>query len=222
MATIEGSTDSATRCGIDRTRVAGGRIGGVTGGLTHGTCCASGTRILTRGGEIAVETLQVGFDVLTLGNGYQRLRWVGAQRLCAADLAAQPHLRPIRIRAGALGLGQPDTDLIVSPQLRVLVRSEVAERMFGRAEVLVAAKQLLAPDGVEVAEDLAEVTYWHLRFDAPQVVFSNGALTESLPTGADAPEALTPRAGGEMFQILPGLVRKVAERLARYGKLPVA
>ena len=52
--------------------------------------------------------------------------------------------RPIRIRAGTLGNGLPEADLIVSPQHRVLVRSGIARTLFGADEVLVAAKQLLA------------------------------------------------------------------------------
>jgi len=214
---------------------------GITGGLTwdqtNVVCFASGTRIMTRGGEVPVEKLQVGFDVLTLDNGYQTLRWIGGRSLHAADLAAYPDLRPIRIRAGALGLRQPDTDLIVSPQHRVMVRSKVAERMFGKAEVLVAAKQLLALEDVEVADDLTEVTYWHFLFDAHQVVFSNGALTESLFTGREALKAVGSEARREILEIFPNLAadpelecaavrplipgrlaRKLAERVARRGK----
>ncbi|MGD9864913.1 MAG: Hint domain-containing protein [Pseudodonghicola sp.] len=204
-------------------------------------CFTSGTRIKARHGDVAVEVLRAGCDVLTLDDGYQKLRWIGSRTFGAADLAAHPNLRPIRIRAGALGLDQPDADLVVSPQHRVLVRSVVAERMFGEAEVLVAAKQLLALDGIEVSEDLAEVTYWHFLFDAHQVVFSNGAMTESLFTGPEALRAVCPEARQEILEIFPDLdatpdagtdavrllvsgrlARKLVERTARNGKLLVA
>ncbi|MDT9702188.1 Hint domain-containing protein, partial [Streptomyces sp. P17] len=92
----------------------------------------------------------------------------------AAALAANPHLRPVRIRAGALGAGVPARDLVVSPQHRVLLRSGIARRMFGASEVLVAAKQLLALDGVELASDLDSVTYVHFLFDRHQIVQSEG------------------------------------------------
>lgn len=96
-----------------------------------------------------------------MDNGYQPVRWIGARQLTAAELADGPHLRPIRIRAGALGAGYPETDLTVSPQHRILLRSKVAQRMFGTSEVLVAAKQLLAVTGVDICNDAQGVEYWH-------------------------------------------------------------
>lgn len=204
-------------------------------------CFASGSLIKTRAGEIAVEDLQLDAEVLTFDSGYQPVRWIGSRTLSAADLAANPNLRPIRIRAGALGPNQPVQDLIVSPQHRVLVRSKVAERMFGEAEVLVAAKHLVTFAGIEIAEDLTEVTYWHFLFDSHQIVFSNGALTESMFTGAEALKSVGAAAREEILAIFPGLVadpaegaapvrllipgrqaRKFAERLGKHRKTLVA
>lgn len=200
-------------------------------------CFCAGTEIATQKGAIKVERLAVGDMVLTMDNGYQALRWIGGQRLSAARLAGAPHLRPIRIRAGALGEGMPERDLMVSPQHRVLVASDVAERMFDQREVLIAAKHLLAIDGVEVAEDLVEVTYWHFLFDSHQVVFSNGAATESLYTGPEALKAVSPAARAEILEIFPELAepllayreparllvpgrraRRLADRISRNGK----
>nr|AIA91314.1 CAZy families GT4 protein [uncultured Gluconobacter sp.] len=98
-----------------------------------------------------IEDLRVGDLVLTKDDGPQPLRWISSRHVSAEMLAAHPNMRPIRIRAGALGEGLPLRDLIVSPQHRMLVRSKVAERMFGEEEVLVAAKHLLELDGVDVA-----------------------------------------------------------------------
>jgi hypothetical protein len=47
-----------------------------------------------------------------------------------------------------LGPGVPARPLHVSPQHRILLRNRVAQRMFGAAEVLVAAKALLDLPGV--------------------------------------------------------------------------
>ncbi|MFC5738247.1 Hint domain-containing protein [Sinirhodobacter huangdaonensis] len=178
-------------------------------------CFAGGTRIRTRRGEIAVEALRVGDSVLTVDDGYQPIRWIGSRHLSSGDLAMSPQLRPIRIRSGALGAGVPEVDLVVSPQHRVLVQAAVAERMLGEAEVLVAAKHLLALDGVEVAGAMAGITYWHILFDGHQLVFSAGAVTESLYTGSEALKSVSTAARDEIFALFPQLLAGVRPSPAR-------
>ena len=170
------------------------------------TCFARGTRIETPRGAVAVEDLRAGDLVLTRDRGAQPLRWVGSSRVDGGTLASTPRLRPIRIRAGALGQHAPAQDLLVSPQHRILVRSKIAQRMFGAAEVLVAAKQLVLLDGIDVAEDLAEVEYFHLLFDRHEVVISNGAETESLYTGPQALRSVGPAARQEILDLFPQLL----------------
>lgn len=70
---------------------------------------------------------------------------------------------------------------------------------------MIAAKHLVGMAGISVAEDLAEVEYWHFLFDAHQVVFSNGACTESLFTGPEALKSVSSEAREEIFAILPQL-----------------
>ncbi|MEP5092256.1 MAG: Hint domain-containing protein, partial [Paracoccaceae bacterium] len=153
-------------------------------------CFAAGTLIDTPVGQRPVEDLAKGDLVLTADNGPQRLQWVG-QRVCSSEILAElPNLLPIRIRAGALGGGLPLIDLLVSPQHRVLVRSRIAQRMFGTPEVLVAAKQLLTLPNIEIAEDIHEITYVHLLCNSHEIVYSNGAPTETLYLGTEAMKSL--------------------------------
>lgn len=168
-------------------------------------CFAAGTLLRTADGQIAVEDVQKGDLLWTRDDGLQPVGWIGSQRVSSAMLAVFPNLRPIRIRAGALGDQVPVADLIVSPQHRVLVRSSIAERMFDSPEVLVAAKHLLALDGIEVAEDMAEVEYFHVMFDKHQVVMSNGAETESLYPGPESIKALPAEAVTEIYTLFPEL-----------------
>lgn len=166
-------------------------------------CFASGTLIETGRGAVPVEDLRVGDLVLTRDAGLQPIRWTGSRRLGRAALQAAQGQRPIRIRAGALGNGMPTQDLLVSPQHRILIRSRIAQRMFGAAEVLVAAKQLLALDGIERVDALEEVTYVHLLLDRHHIVLSNGAATETLYTGAEALKALGPAARRDILNAVP-------------------
>ncbi|MDQ7776701.1 MAG: Hint domain-containing protein [Paracoccus aminovorans] len=196
-------------------------------------CFCRGTLIATDRGEIAVEQLAVGDLVVTRDHGLQPICWIGTRALDAVDLATAPKLRPIRIRAGALGRGLPRAELMVSPQHRVLVRSAIAQRMFGAPEVLVAAKQLLAIAGIEQVEAGA-VEYIHLLFERHEIVLSNGAETESLYTGAEALKSVGAAARDEILTLFPelregpaaaarplvpgGKARQLAERHARNGK----
>ena len=79
-------------------------------------CLAAGTLIDTPDGGRLVEQFCPGDKVMTKGGGAQPVVRTGSRRLDAAALAAQPHLRPVRIRPGALGNWR---DLLVSPLHRI-------------------------------------------------------------------------------------------------------
>lgn len=185
--------------------------GGITysiidSGYTPGVilCFNSGTLIRTVVGETFVENLEVDDQVLTFDDGHQPLRWIGSVWLDIDNLDINPELKPICIRAGALGDGFPTQDLTVSPQHRILVRSEIAERMFGNTEVLVPAKKLLTLDGIEIQhENPFGVRYFHLLFDKHQIVYSNGSPTETLFTGPMALKALSSESRSEIQAIFP-------------------
>jgi len=166
-------------------------------------CFAGGTRILTKEGEVLIEDISVGDMVLTMDSGYQSVRWIGSRKVDKIDVIINPKLRPIHIMAGALGQGMPETDLTVSPQHRVLVRSVIAERMFETREVLIPAIKLVELDGVYQDEESEGVQYFHMLFDAHEIVFSNGAPTESLFTGAEALKSLSDEALKEITTLFP-------------------
>ena len=137
-------------------------------------CFVAGTLIATPAGERAVETLRAGDLVLTRDDGAQPLRWIGSR-----TIAATGDFAPVHINAGALG---DHRALSVSPQHRVLIDGPLAELLFGEAEVLVAALDLV--DGANVTRrEGGEVTYVHLLFDRHQVIRSEGLETESFLPG---------------------------------------
>lgn len=173
-------------------------------------CFGADALIDTARGPVRAGDLATGDRVRTRDDGMQPIRWIGRQSVDAGRLALHPQLRPIRIRAGALGDGTPSEDLILSPQHRVLVRSRIAERMFGTAEVLVAAKQLCQLDGIDIALDLDAISYVHFMFDRHQIVFSNGAQTESLLAGPEALRSVGTAARAEILALFPELAQRPA------------
>jgi len=142
-------------------------------------CFTPGTRIETPDGPRLVEQLREGDYVQTKDNGTEPILWVGSRRMTGARLFAMPHLRPVRIRSGALGVERPDEELLVSPSHRMLIKGDVAQALYNTPEVLVQAKDLV--NGRNIAVDLAvrEVTYVHLLLPRHQVVWANGVETES-------------------------------------------
>ena len=70
--------------------------------------------------------------------------------------------------------------------------------MFNAREVLVAAVNLTELPGVYFDINATEVEYFHLVFDDHQIVFANGAPSESFYPGEEGLKALTPQAYEEL------------------------
>ncbi|SHK78883.1 Ca2+-binding protein, RTX toxin-related [Roseovarius marisflavi] len=167
-------------------------------------CFTPGTVIATPRGEKLVEELQVGDRIITRDNGLQEIRWIGHRALGGQDLIKSPHLRPVLIRAGALGQGLPERDMLVSPQHRILLNNERAALYFEEREVLAAAKHLTGLDGVDTVES-SGTTYIHFMFDQHEVVLSNGAWTESFQPGEQVLDGMGSAQRDEIYDLFPEL-----------------
>lgn len=168
-------------------------------------CFVAGTLIKTPTGQVPVETLKAGDLVLTADNGAQPIRWIGSRHVSGTELAAAPKLRPIKVASNALASGLPESDLFVSPQHRLLVRSRIAQRRFGANEILTAAKHLTQIDGIEIAGDLEDVAYFHILFDQHEIIYANGAEAESLYAGPEALKSVSEAARTEILTLFPEL-----------------
>jgi len=168
-------------------------------------CFAAGTQIATPNGRAPVETLREGDLVLTRDNGPMPIRWRGQQRLSAARLIALPHLRPIRIEAGALGLDRPESQLLLSPDHRVMVSGPAAAALFGVRDVLIRAGDLQDAPGVRRTPADRDVTYVHLALDGHQILDAAGLPVESFdPASADL-RALAGEDRARLFEEFPAL-----------------
>nr|WP_321363987.1 Hint domain-containing protein [uncultured Celeribacter sp.] len=159
-------------------------------------CFGKGTRIATPYGARTVEDLKPGDLVLTMDNGVQPLRWVGARQVPAMGRFA-----PIEIKAGALN---NDRDLIVSPQHRMLLNSWRSEVLFGTSEVFAAAKHLVNGTTIREAQG-GMVTYYHLMFDRHEVIFAEGAASESFHVSDYSLTGVADAAREELFTLFPEL-----------------
>jgi hypothetical protein len=137
--------------------------------ITYSTACfVAGTRIATPDGEVAVESLAAG-NMVTTQEGDRRVAWIGTRTYEADMLRAEPWLRPVEIRRGALGRGLPRRDLLVSPEHAMLVDG-----------VLVRASALVNGRTIFHAPINADVTYFHVELENEHgILFAEGAPTES-------------------------------------------
>ena len=149
-------------------------------------CFVPGTRIACPDGPKLVRDLRAGDLIQTRDNGAQPLMWAGSAQLSGARLYATPELRPVRIRAGALGVDEPDSDLLVSPDHRLLVKGDRARALFASDEVLVSARDLIDDARILVDPASGGVTYHHLMLESHQVLTANGVDCESFhPVSTD-------------------------------------
>ncbi len=196
------------RTAIDRTHSGAGAK--VAGGVI---CFTPGTRVTTPHGPQLIEDIRPGDHIQTKDNGAQEVLWTGSRRMTGARLYAMPHLRPIRFRAGALGIDRPDADLIVSPQHRMVLRGPSAQALFNTSEVLVKAEDLLNDATITVDTDLREVTYIHILLRAHNIVWANGLETESFHPSNTALDTIEPAQRAALLGILP----EVALNPVSYG-----
>lgn len=166
-------------------------------------CFTPGTLIDTPAGRRPVEALRPGEKVLTRDDGAQELLWIGSRRMSGARLYAMPHLRPVRIRAGAFGIGRPEGDLVVSPQHRMLLQGPAARALFNEAEVLVQAIDLVNGGSVRFELGLPEVTYIHLMFERHQVLRANGLESESFHPASTSLEMIEAAQRAALLRLRP-------------------
>jgi hypothetical protein len=129
-------------------------------------CFASGSRIRTVRGEIAVEELRVGDLALTAGGEARRIVWIGSRTIARPDRGQWP----VRVRAGAFAGELPRRDLLLSPGHAVCVPAP--------DEVLIPIGELV--NGASIAAvEVEEVSYWHIELESHDVLLAEGLPCES-------------------------------------------
>lgn len=167
-------------------------------------CFTPGTYIATPKGDRLVETLSYGDLVITRDHGLQSIRWIGHKKITGARLYADPNIRPIRIEKDAFGPEMPNRDMLVSPQHRMVINHDLAEKIFGAAHILIPAKALLDNDRINIAQ-VKSTTYIHLMFDHHEIIFANGHQSESFHPQKAILNDLDQQVQDEIYAIFPEL-----------------
>ena len=138
----------------------------VFGTMAHDTATASaltaGTPVLTLKGALPVEALRAGDRVITRD---------GARELKGLRQVAAP--RMVRVSASAIGVEQPEEDMVISADARILVRDWRARALKGCDQAVIAASRLVDGEYIRFEATCPAKSY-ALDFDAPVVIYAGG------------------------------------------------
>jgi autotransporter passenger strand-loop-strand repeat protein len=135
-------------------------------------CFAAGTSIATSRGEIPVEDLNVGDEVISLHAGAAPIIWMGHRKVNCRHHPKPEQVWPVRVAAGAFGPDLPTRDLWLSPDHAVYENNS-----------LIPVRELINGQTIEqVAID--EITYYHIELRHHDIVLAEGLPVETyLDTG---------------------------------------
>ncbi|MEL7469609.1 MAG: Hint domain-containing protein [Pseudomonadota bacterium] len=166
-------------------------------------CFTPGTLIAVPGGQVPVEDLKVGDQVMTCDAGAQPILWIGKRDM--EFRSTETRHKPIQIKQGALGNGLPRRTFAVSPLHRLLFWGPLVEDLFGVSEALGLSRGLVGLPGVRQMLGKRSVTYVTVLLQSHQVIFAEGSGAESFYPGPTALQHVTPAQRGEILAALPDL-----------------
>ena len=139
---------------------------GLTGG-SNTLCFLAGTKIATPGGEVPVQQLTAGGDVLTASGEVREIRWIGKGRVLAMR-GRRSAATPVIVRKGALADNVPNADLRMT-----MAHGLYIDDVLIPVEFLVNHRSILWDDHAQ------EVELYHVELDRHDIVIANGAPAES-------------------------------------------
>lgn len=137
--------------------------------LSPVACFCRGTLIETEFGPMLIENIMEGTRILTPDGGMTALQWKAVRRYTPRQIILGAGLRPLLIKAHALGDSLPRRDLRVS-QLHMLYIDDV----------FIPAAALINDRTIFIEQNGTAVDYYHLDIGPQNIIFAEGVTTESL------------------------------------------
>jgi hypothetical protein len=169
---------------------------GVNGYVATVPCFASGTRIATPSGMVAVEELRPGMLVSTATDKQVPIKWIGCRKVACRTHPDPASVWPVRVRAGAFDDDAPVRDLWLSADHAVFANG-----------VLIPIKHLI--DGAAIAQVPRDViTYWHIELAHHDILLAEGLPVESYLDTGDRSAFIN---GGGVVTFAPDFAVRVRE-----------
>ena len=130
-------------------------------------CFCHGTGIRTPHGDVPVERLAIGDEVVTWSGAVRRIRWIGVGRVRPKPRERGP-ATPVIVRKSALADNVPNRDLRVTKGHSLLLDG-----------LLVPVEELVNHRSILWDDTARDVSIYHVELDTHDVLIANGAPAES-------------------------------------------
>jgi Hint domain len=134
------------------------------------SCFLPGTRIKTPEGEIKIEELRIGDNVLTASGETKPIKFIGRREVSREPSQSWTGAGPVKISRFAIDGKVPHSDLYVSPGHAIYIDG-----------ILIPAVNLV--NGVTIVADAKpealSLTYFHIELDTHEAILAEGLAVES-------------------------------------------
>jgi Hint domain len=135
------------------------------------SCFLPGTRIKTSDGEINIEELRIGDNVLTASGETKPIKFIGRRKLSRERIGPwKKGEGPVKISRFAIDGKAPNSDLYISPEHAIYIDG-----------ILIPASNLV--NGVTIVADakqeILSLTLFHIELDTHEAIVAEGLAVES-------------------------------------------
>jgi hypothetical protein len=170
-----------------------------TTGTSLVDCFAAGTHIATPAGAVRVEDLTPGETVLAHFAGSAPVQWVGRRHVDCTHHPDPSTVWPVRVAAGALGVGRPGRDLLLSPNHAIYV-----------SDTLIPVRLLVNGSSI-IQMPVDDITYFHVELTEHDLLLAEGILAESYLDAGDRSNFAN---GGEAVRLHPDFATRPEDTAA--------
>jgi len=166
--TLSATTETGESFTTLLTASPGENIRGIALAPTTTACYCRGTLILTARGDVPVEELLIGDELITVSGEARPIKWIGRRSYGGRFMIGRKDILPICIKTGALSENIPKRDLWISPHHAMLIDG-----------MLIEGKDLVNGVTIVQAQQASKVEYFHIELETHDVLLAEGAASET-------------------------------------------